>query len=60
MRVNLLQIEIITHVGEGIFFSSRLMDKFIIYSDGRYFSHDSYDSEQLLKIFLRLRVEQEF
>lgn len=39
------------HSGEGIFFTSRLMDKFIIYSDGRYFSHDSYDSEQLLNFF---------
>lgn len=39
------------HSGEGIFFTSRLVDKFIICSDGRFFSHDSYDAEQLLNLF---------
>lgn len=39
------------HSGEGIFFTSRLVDKFIIYSDGRFFCHDSYDSEQLVNFF---------
>lgn len=31
------------HTGEGIFFSSRATDKFIIYSDGKIFSHDAFD-----------------
>lgn len=39
------------HSGEGIFFTSRLVDKFIIYSDGRYFGHDSYDTEILYNLF---------
>ncbi len=32
-----------SHSGEGIFFSSRAMDKFNIISSGRMFIHDSYD-----------------
>lgn len=31
------------HSGEGIFFSSRMMDEFSIFSDDRVFSHDKYD-----------------
>lgn len=31
------------HSGEGIFFSSRLMDSFLILSDGRIFSNNKYD-----------------
>lgn len=39
------------HSGEGIFFTSRLVDQFYIYSEGRIFSHDSYAYEKLLNIF---------
>ena len=31
------------HSGEGIFFSSRIMDSFIAISDGKFFSHTEYD-----------------
>ena len=37
------------HSGEGIFFSSRLADKFIIYSSGLVFTHNRFDDDQLLK-----------
>ena len=36
------------HSGEGIFFSSRLADSFIIISSGLVFSHDRFDSDALL------------
>jgi anti-sigma regulatory factor (Ser/Thr protein kinase)/predicted transcriptional regulator len=39
------------HSGEGIFFTSRLVDKFIIYSEGRRFSHDSYDTKEIANFF---------
>ena len=35
------------HSGEGIFFSSRMMDEFCIISDGRLFSHNKYNQEEL-------------
>ena len=35
------------HSGEGIFFSSRMMDEFCIVSDGRLFSHNKYNQEFL-------------
>ncbi len=40
------------HSGEGIFFSSRMMDEFCIVSDNRIFSHNKYNQEylQTLKI----------
>ena len=31
------------HSGEGIFFTSRMMDLFVIYSGGSFFSHNRYD-----------------
>lgn len=31
------------HSGEGIFFTSRALDKFAAFSDGKIFSHDKYD-----------------
>lgn len=31
------------HTGEGIFFSSKVTDQFIIYSEGKIFSHDVFD-----------------
>ena len=31
------------HSGEGIFFTSRALDCFVVISDGRIFSHDKYD-----------------
>ncbi len=36
------------HSGEGIFFSSRLADKFVIASDGKFFSVNKYDNDILL------------
>lgn len=35
------------HSGEGIFFSSRLADRFMIYSDGKIFSTDKYEDDLL-------------
>ena len=32
-----------THSGEGIFFTSRILDDFVIISDGKVFSHNKYD-----------------
>ena len=37
----------VNHSGEGIFFSSRMMDEFCIISDGRMFSHNKYDQDIL-------------
>lgn len=31
------------HSGEGIFFTSKIMDKFVIFSDSSVFSHNKYD-----------------
>lgn len=31
------------HSGEGIFFTSRILDDFVVMSDGKVFSHDKYD-----------------
>ena len=31
------------HSGEGIFFTSRILDDFVVISDGKVFSHDKYD-----------------
>ena len=33
------------HSGEGLFFTSRLMDTFFVYSDGHYYSRDKYNTE---------------
>ena len=30
------------HSGEGIFFTSRILDQFVVLSDGKLFSHDNY------------------
>lgn len=38
------------HSGEGIFFSSRLADKFIICSDGKFFSINKYDNDVLVDL----------
>ncbi len=35
------------HSGEGIFFSSRMMDEFCIISDGRLFTHNKYNQDFL-------------
>lgn len=35
------------HSGEGIFFTSRMMDDFIIISDGKIFCHDKYDLNKI-------------
>ena len=38
------------HSGEGIFFSSRLMDEYWIFSDGLFFSHNKYNEEWMHEI----------
>ncbi len=38
------------HSGEGIFFSSKLVDEFYIISDGRIFTNNKYDEEALFTI----------
>lgn len=37
------------HSGEGIFFSSRLADEFVIYSSGLVFTHNRFDNDALLQ-----------
>ncbi len=38
------------HSGEGIFFSSRMMDNFFIVSSGKIFTHNKYDNSQIIDI----------
>ena len=40
------------HSGEGIFFSSKMMDRFCIYSGGRVFTTTKYSNEQILSLDL--------
>ncbi len=37
------------HSGEGIFFTSRIMDKFVLWSDNKIFTHD-YDYDRLFDV----------
>ena len=37
------------HSGEGIFFSSRLADEFVIFSSGLVFTHNRFDNDALLR-----------
>lgn len=39
-----------SHSGEGIFFTSRALDRFIIFSSNRMFTHDAYDKNILTNI----------
>ena len=41
---------VMDHSGEGIFFSSKLMDAFLIFSGGKVFSRDRYDRERLAEL----------
>lgn len=36
------------HSGEGIFFSSRLADEFVIFSSGLFFTHNRFENDKLL------------
>ena len=36
------------HSGEGIFFSSRLADQFVIFSSGLFFTHNRFENDKLL------------
>lgn len=38
------------HSGEGIFFSSRLMDEFFIVSSGKIFTHNKYDNSMIFDL----------
>ena len=40
------------HSGEGIFFSSKMMDKFFIYSSGRIFTTSKYSNDKILDVDL--------
>lgn len=40
------------HSGEGIFFSSKMMDKFFIYSSGRIFTTTKYNNDEVFNIDL--------
>ena len=40
-----LTTDSVNHSGEGIFFSSRLADEFVIYSSGLVFTHNRFDSD---------------
>lgn len=40
------------HSGEGIFFSSKMMDKFFIYSSGRIFTMSKYNNDEIFDIDL--------
>ena len=40
------------HSGEGIFFSSKMMDRFFIYSSGRIFTTTKYNNERILNLDL--------
>lgn len=40
------------HSGEGIFFSSKMMDKFFIYSSGRVFTTTKYNNDEVFNIDL--------
>lgn len=35
------------HSGEGIFFTSRILDEFMVFSDGKIFTHDKYKEKKL-------------
>ena len=38
------------HSGEGIFFSSKMMDKFFIYSSGRIFATTKYNNDEIINL----------
>ncbi len=40
------------HSGEGIFFTSKMMDAFLILSDGRVFTTDKYESDSMFDLHL--------
>lgn len=40
------------HSGEGIFFSSKMMDRFFIYSSGRIFTTTKYDNDEVFDVDL--------
>lgn len=44
-----LTTDSVNHSGEGIFFSSRLADEFVIYSSGLVFTHNRFDNDALLR-----------
>lgn len=44
-----LTTDAVNHSGEGIFFSSRLADEFVIYSSGLVFTHNRFDNDALLR-----------
>ena len=45
-----LTTDAVNHSGEGIFFSSRLMDDFYIVSDGKLFTNNRYDDSRICSL----------
>ncbi len=45
-----LTTDIENHSGEGIFFSSKLMDEFFIISDGKVFTSNKYDDSRIIDL----------
>ena len=45
-----LTTDSVNHSGEGIFFSSKLMDDFFIISSGRIFTNNKYDDSRIVKL----------
>ena len=47
------------HTGEGIFFTSHIMDEFIIYSDDHFFTRNNFTSTQVEDVNLHSLMEME-
>ena len=47
------------HTGEGIFFTSHIMDEFVIYSDDNYFTRNNFSSSQIEDSDLHKRMSME-
>ena len=45
-----LTTDVKNHSGEGIFFSSKMMDEFFILSDGKIFSNNKYDDSKVIDL----------
>lgn len=47
------------HTGEGIFFTSHIMDEFVIYSDNNFFTRNNFKSKQIENINLHNLMKME-
>ena len=48
------------HSGEGIFFSSRLADRFMILSDGNVFTHERFDGDGFRELLHTADLEEDY